>query len=73
MKKFGTISTILALQFAGRHFSNNWLESRIERPWKIHAYRMSKGLGPTNVPSNHHPEIITTSLRFLVNNKYIMI
>jgi len=66
MKKFGTLSTILALQCAGRHFSNNWLESRIDRPWKIHTYRMSKGMGPTNIPSNDHPEIITTSLRFLV-------
>jgi hypothetical protein len=67
MKKFGTISSIVALQCAARHYSNNWLESRIERPWKIHTHRMSKGLGPTNIPSNFHSEIITTSLRFFVN------
>jgi hypothetical protein len=67
MKKFGTISSIVALQCAARYFSNNWLESRIDRPWKIHTHRMSKGLGPTNVPSNYHSEIVTTSLRFLVN------
>jgi len=68
MKKFGTISTILALQYTSRSLSNNWLESKIDRPWKIHAHRMSKGLGATNVPSNHHAEILTTSLRFLVYN-----
>lgn len=67
MKKFGTISSIVALQYAARHYSNNWLESRIERPWKIHTHRMSNGLGPTNIPSNFHSEIITTSLRFFVN------
>jgi hypothetical protein len=65
MKKFGTISSIIALQCAGRYVSNNWLEKRIDRPWKIHTHRMSKGLGATNVPYNLHREITTTSLRFI--------
>jgi hypothetical protein len=62
--KVGTVVTIAALHSAGRYLSNNWLEEKIERPWKIHNYRMSKGLGPTNVPNNHHNEILTVPLRF---------
>jgi hypothetical protein len=62
--KVGVILTIAALHSTGRYVSNNWLEERIERPWKIHNYRMSKGLGPTNTPSNQHPEIVTVPLRF---------
>jgi hypothetical protein len=60
----GTIVTIAALHTTGRYLSNNWLEDRIERPWKIHNYRMSKGLGPTNLPNNDHNEILTSPLRF---------
>ncbi len=65
MGKTGTLATILALQYTGRYLSNNHLESQLERPWKIHSYRMSKGLGPTNIPSNNHREIMTTPLRFI--------
>jgi hypothetical protein len=70
--KAGTLAGILALQATGRYFSNNWLEKKIETPWKIHNYRMSKGLGPTNRPDNSHPEILTTPyLRLYVNLKLI--
>jgi hypothetical protein len=64
--KFGTIASIVALQATGRYFSNNWLEKRIETPWKIHNYRMSKGMGPTNLPENKHPEVITVPYSFEV-------
>lgn len=67
MGKVGTVTSILALQWAGRYLSNNYLEGQIQRPWKIHCHRMSKGLGPTNLPSNDHPEILTTPLRFSVS------
>jgi hypothetical protein len=62
--KVGTVLTIAAFHSAGRYLSNNWLEERIERPWKIHNYRMSKGLGRTNLPNNYHDEILTIPLRF---------
>lgn len=64
--KFGALAGVLALQAGGRYLSNNWLEEKIARPWKIHTNRMSKGLGPTNIPSNYHDEIITSPLRFAV-------
>jgi hypothetical protein len=64
MGKFGTLASIIALQAASRCVTNNYLESEISRPWKIHCHRMSKGLGPTNIPSNVHREEITTPLRF---------
>lgn len=64
MGKVGTLTTIVGLQIAGRSFSNSFLENEIERPWKIHCNRMAKGLGPTNIPSNYHSELITTPLRF---------
>ncbi len=64
MGKVGTLASVVALQAGSRYFTNNYLESEVSRPWKIHTHRMSKGLGPTNVPSNHHNEEITTPLRF---------
>lgn len=64
--KVGTIAGVIALQSIGRYISNNWLEKKIDRPWKIHTYRMSKGLGPTNVPSNKHEEILTVPYRTMV-------
>jgi hypothetical protein len=66
MGKFGTIASVVALQAGSRCMTNNYLESEISRPWKIHCHRMSKGLGPTNIPSNQHSEEITTPLRFEV-------
>lgn len=66
MGKVGTIGTILAIQAMGRYCSNNYLERRIEAPWKIHRNRMAQGLGPTNVISNHHREIENIPLKFLV-------
>jgi hypothetical protein len=64
--KFGTIASILAIQATGRYFSNNWLEKKIDTPWKIHNYRMSKGLGPTNRKDNFHNEIIAVPYRLPV-------
>jgi hypothetical protein len=64
MGKVGTLGAIVGLQVAGRSLSNSFLENEIERPWKIHCNRMAKGLGPTNIPSNHHSELITSPLRF---------
>jgi hypothetical protein len=49
LKLPGTLVSIGLIHFLERKISNSLLESRIERPWKIHAYRLSKGLGPTNV------------------------
>jgi hypothetical protein len=66
MGKVGTISTIIALQSLGRYYSNKWLESQIENPWRIHTNRMAQGLGPTNVPHNHHKEVENFPLRFIV-------
>ena len=67
MGKVGTLGSIIALQGIGRYYSNNWLEKKIQTPWRIHTSRMEKGLGPTNIPSNHHPEINNVPLRFTVN------
>jgi hypothetical protein len=75
MGKLGTLGSIIALQYAGRYLSNNYLEAEIERPWKIHTYRMSKGMGPTNIPSNDHKEILTSPLRFVkyeINSKELL-
>lgn len=63
MGKIGTLASILLLQATSRHFTNNYLENQISRPWKIHTYRMSKGLGPTNIPSNIHREEIICPIR----------
>lgn len=46
------VLSLVGVHATTRYLSNNSLESRIERPWKIHTYRMSKGLGPTNVKWN---------------------
>jgi hypothetical protein len=43
---FGSVGTLLAIggiQAFSRYLSNNWLEKRVERLWKIHTNRMSKG------------------------------
>jgi hypothetical protein len=66
MGKVGTLASIIAIQAIGRNCSNNLLENHIKNPWNIHLNRMSKGLGPTNVPHNHHEEILTTPMRFNV-------
>lgn len=39
----GTIASITAAQCLGRYLTNNWLERHVERNWKIHTTRMSKG------------------------------
>lgn len=49
MKLPGTIVSVGLIHFIERQISNSLLENRLERPWKIHAFRLSKGLGPTNV------------------------
>jgi hypothetical protein len=69
MGKLGTIVTIAALQCVGRYLSNNWLEAKIDRPWKIHTYRQSNGLSATNVRSNMHREVlnITADFDFVIN------
>lgn len=69
MGKLGTIVTIAALQCVGRNLSNNWLEAKIDRPWKIHTFRQSKGLSATNVRSNMHREVlnITADFDFVIN------
>jgi hypothetical protein len=64
MSTVGTILTLGALHSTGRYLSNNWLEEKIDRPWKIHNYRMSKGLGRTNRPDNYHDDHIVIPLRF---------
>jgi len=69
MGKFGTLATIAAVQCVGRNLSNNWLEEKIERPWKIHTYRQSNGLSATNVRSNTHSEVLNYTADFdTVNN-----
>lgn len=65
--KFGTAISIVALQAGFRYLSNNSLEERISRPWKIHSYRMENGLGPTNTPINLHSEKLTSPLIYNVN------
>lgn len=44
---------LLSIHCINRHFQNNSLEKRLELPWKIHTYRISKGLGPTNARSKN--------------------
>ena len=61
MKKMGLLTSLIAIHAVSRHFSNDYLEKKVERPWKIHTYRMSKGLGPTNIPSNHHSDEVIIS------------
>lgn len=62
--KFGTLVTVLALQGVGRTLSNNWLEKKIDRPWKIHTNRLSNGLTATNVRGNTHKEILNITTTF---------
>jgi hypothetical protein len=70
--KFGTLAGILALQATGRCYSNTWLEKKLETPWKIHNYRMSKGLGPTNYTNNDHSELVIIPVVYNVHiNFYI--
>lgn len=49
LKTPGLLVSIGLIHCLERKISNSMLEKRIERPWKIHAHRLSKGLGPTNV------------------------
>lgn len=62
--KVGTISLILGIQAMSRKFTNNYLERKLENPWKIHTKRMQKGLGPTNLPDNQFDEINNMPLKF---------
>ena len=39
----GTLASITAVQCLGRYMTNNWLERNVDRNWKIHTTRMSKG------------------------------
>jgi hypothetical protein len=64
MGKWGTFGSIVALQSIGRNLSNNWLEKKIERPWKIHTYRQSNGLNATNIRRNTHSEVLNTTADF---------
>ena len=64
MGKLGTVATIAAVQCVGRNLSNNWLEEKIDRPWKIHTYRQSNGLSATNVRSNQHQEVLNITTKF---------
>lgn len=73
MGKVGTVATIAAIQCVGRNLSNNWLEDKIERPWKIHTYRQSNGLSATNVRSNMHHEILNITSDFDFVNRYLFI
>ena len=41
--KIGTIAAITVIHVLNRYLTNNWLEKNIERCWKIHTTRMSKG------------------------------
>jgi len=66
MGKVGTTLGLIAIQSTFRYLSNNSLEKSISRPWKVHTYRMEKGLGPTNVATNYHPEKLTNALSFVV-------
>lgn len=66
MGKVGTLLSIIGLQAYSRKLSNDWLEKHIDTPWKIHCNRMSKGLGPTNVPDNKHFEIHPSPLENFV-------
>lgn len=70
MGKAGTAIAIIALQSSFRYLSNNSLEKRISRPWKIHTYRMEQGKGPTNRPDNYHQEKLTNALAYEVNHMF---
>lgn len=48
--------SILSIHAITRQYTNSILEKKLERPWKIHSYRVSKGLGPTNTKDNPHNE-----------------
>lgn len=64
--KAGTLGSIAAIEYLSRSCTNKWLEQKIDRPWKIHLHRQSKGLGPTNVANNHHEEILTVPIKTIV-------
>lgn len=64
MGKLGTVAAIASVQCVGRNLSNNWLEDKIDRPWKIHTYRQSNGLAATNVRSNKHAEVLNYTADF---------
>lgn len=73
MGKLGTVAIIAAVQCVGRNLSNNWLEQKIDRPWKIHTYRQSNGLTATNVRSNKHKEVLNYTLDFDYVSSFILI
>lgn len=54
LKVPGLLISAAAVHFLTRYLSNNHLEQKLERPWQIHTYRLSKGLGPTNTKANTH-------------------
>lgn len=71
--KFSSLAAIIAFQSIGRNLSNNWLEKKIDRPWKIHTYRQSNGLSATNVRGNKHKEILNYTLDFDYVKYYLFI
>lgn len=69
LKLPGLFTGLLAFHCLNRHFQNNSLEKRLELPWKIHTYRMSKGLGPTNVRSKNKDFYTTKKMENYLHNK----
>lgn len=63
VKAPGLVAGLAGIHYLARHFTNKQLEKRLERPWKIHTYRLSKGLGPTNVRSHNH-DLYTSTPRY---------
>jgi hypothetical protein len=62
MGKVGTLATLAAVQCVGRTLSNNWLENHIDRAWKIHTFRQSKGMTGTNLNRNQHKEVLNMTI-----------
>lgn len=69
MKLPGLAVSLLGIHCATRCITNDMLEKSIERPWKIHTHRLSKGLGPTNVRWNDHQELYRQSNYYKINKE----
>lgn len=75
MKLPGLVVSLAAIHAIERKLSNDIIEKRLNTPWKIHTYRLSKGLGPTNYQGYIDPEQYNNRLsqdnRYSHQNMYL--
>ena len=65
LKLPGLLISLIGVHSIYRKITNDILEKKVDRAWKIHSYRLSKGLGPTNVKDEKHSELYNIKKQLL--------